>query len=152
MRKLGLPKMVGGGFGTVFKITADGTVVPSVPLSYLTLWPDGGQQPGVSTLNAIPDGTLYGTTMFGGIANPSCMTGGGYTGCGTVYNLQPSSRNPGAPSNFWKESVLYDFKGGTDGATPYGALLICDKAGNLHGTAFGGGTGKCPGSTLGCAP
>jgi hypothetical protein len=29
------------------------TVVPSVPLGYLTLWPYGGQQPGVSTLNAI---------------------------------------------------------------------------------------------------
>ena len=29
------------------------TVVPPAPLGYLTLWPDGGQQPGVSTLNAI---------------------------------------------------------------------------------------------------
>ncbi len=29
------------------------TVVPSVPLGYLTLWPDGSQQPGVSTLNAV---------------------------------------------------------------------------------------------------
>src|SRR5271165_2339511 len=29
------------------------TVVPPAPLGYLTLWPDGGKQPGVSTLNAI---------------------------------------------------------------------------------------------------
>ena len=29
------------------------TVVPPAPLGYLTLWPDGGQQPAVSTLNAI---------------------------------------------------------------------------------------------------
>ena len=28
------------------------TVVPSVPLGYLTLWPDGAGQPNVSTLNA----------------------------------------------------------------------------------------------------
>ena len=33
------------------------TVVPIVPLQYLTLWPDGLQQPVVSTLNA-PDGTV----------------------------------------------------------------------------------------------
>jgi len=33
------------------------TVVPSVPLGYLTLWPDGGSEPLVSTLNAI-DGAV----------------------------------------------------------------------------------------------
>ena len=33
------------------------TVVPPGPLGYLTLWPDGGMQPGVSTLNAI-DGAI----------------------------------------------------------------------------------------------
>jgi hypothetical protein len=33
------------------------TVVPSAPLGYLTLWPDGSQQPVVSTLNAI-DGAV----------------------------------------------------------------------------------------------
>ena len=33
------------------------TVVPSVTLGYLTLWPDGGKQPGVSTLNAL-DGAV----------------------------------------------------------------------------------------------
>src|SRR5271165_1737062 len=33
------------------------TVVPSEPLGYLTLWPDGGSRPWVSTLNA-PDGAV----------------------------------------------------------------------------------------------
>jgi hypothetical protein len=33
------------------------TVVPSTHLGYLTLWPDGEQQPVVSTLNA-PDGVI----------------------------------------------------------------------------------------------
>ena len=33
------------------------TVVPPGPLGYLTLWPDGGTQPGVSTLNSL-DGAI----------------------------------------------------------------------------------------------
>jgi len=33
------------------------TVVPSGPLGYLALWPDGGPQPLVSTLNAV-DGAI----------------------------------------------------------------------------------------------
>jgi len=37
-----------------------------------------------------------------------------------------------------KESVLYRFKGGSDGAGP-GASLIADKAGNLYGTTVNGG-------------
>ena len=32
---------------------SNATVVPPHPLGYLTLWPDGQQQPGVSTLNAV---------------------------------------------------------------------------------------------------
>jgi hypothetical protein len=33
------------------------TVVPQAPLGYLTLWPDGQQQPEASTLNAT-DGSI----------------------------------------------------------------------------------------------
>jgi serine protease len=35
----------------------NGTVVPSGPLAFLTLWPHGQAQPNVSTLNAI-DGAI----------------------------------------------------------------------------------------------
>src|SRR5271165_1225063 len=38
-----------------------------------------------------------------------------------------------------KESVLYHFKGGSDGATP-SASLVADVAGNLYGTTASGGT------------
>ena len=43
--------------GTAQAYVFNATVVPSGPLGYLTLWPDGQNQPGVSTLNAV-DGTV----------------------------------------------------------------------------------------------
>jgi hypothetical protein len=39
-----------------------------------------------------------------------------------------------------KETVLYSFTGGSDGASPY-AGLIRDSSNNLYGTAVGGGRG-----------
>ncbi len=38
-------------------LVSNATVVPSGQLGYLTLWPDGGSQPVVSTLNSL-DGTI----------------------------------------------------------------------------------------------
>ena len=70
------------------------------------------------------DGTLYGTTVFGGT-----------TGNGTVYALQPTG---GAA---YTETVLYDFQGGlTDGANPVAGLLA-DNQGGFYGTTAGGGVG-----------
>jgi uncharacterized repeat protein (TIGR03803 family) len=66
-------------------------------------------------------GNLYGTTYEGGTRN-EC----------TVFKLTPNG------SGGWTESVIYSFKGEGDGAVPY-AGLIFDQAGNLYGTAFGGG-------------
>jgi len=59
---------------------------------------------------------------------------------GGVYQLAPPAKKDGA----WTESVLYVFKGNTegDGATPEGGLVI-DAAGNLYGTTAYGGTGNC---------
>jgi hypothetical protein len=44
---------------------------------------------------------------------------------------------PGAHGS-WKESVLYTFTGGKDGAIPVGGVIL-DSAGNLLGTTFVGG-------------
>ena len=78
-------------------------------------------------------GNLYGVTSDGG----------------GVYQLAPPAQQGGA----WTETVLYVFKGNTegDGATPAGGLVI-DVAGNLYGTTAYGGTGNCVllGILVGC--
>ena len=131
------------GQGTAFMLS------PGNPAWTLTpLYAFSGLTDGAAPYAAVvfgPDGSLYGTTGFGGVDGP-CMTGGGFTGCGTVFNLKnPALQNhTGAPSGFWTETVLYDFLGLKDGAIPYGARLIFDAAGNLYGTAFGGGSTNCP--------
>jgi uncharacterized repeat protein (TIGR03803 family) len=81
-------------------------------------------------------GNLYGTTAQGGLAGGCSDT----NGCGTVFRLTPAKGQ-------WKETVLYVFKGGSDGATPL-AGLIFDAAGNLYGTTEFGGNLTC--STFGC--
>ena len=65
-------------------------------------------------------GSVYGTT-----------TVGGDFGEGSVYELTPSNGE-------WVGSVLHGFTGGSDGAIPFSGL-IADNAGNLYGTAGGGG-------------
>jgi uncharacterized repeat protein (TIGR03803 family) len=75
-----------------------------------------GQAPDAGlVLDAV--GNLYGTTNAGGAH-----------GYGTVFKLSPTGR----------ETVLYSFMGGADGANPW-ASLILDKTGNLYGTTYGGG-------------
>ena len=51
---------------------------------------------------------------------------------------------PGSDARAANYTVLHDFKGGTDGAVPRGAL-IPDNSGNLYGITEAGGTGKCSG-------
>lgn len=63
-------------------------------------------------------GNIYGTT-----------TGGGTSGYGTVFELV-------APK--YKEKVLWSFNG-TDGAVPYGGLIL-DTSSNLYGTTQLGGS------------
>jgi uncharacterized repeat protein (TIGR03803 family) len=67
-------------------------------------------------------GNLYGTT-----------NNGGPEGYGYVYELSPSSYG-------WTRTILYTFKGGTDGNQPSEyEKLIFDKHGNLYGTTILGG-------------
>ncbi len=104
------------GAGTVFMMTPKG--VETVLYSF-TDTPDGAG-PGSSGLVADAAGNLYGATQEGGAF-----------GDGTIYEI-------GAGGG---ESVLYSFSGGNDGSFPNGTLAI-DSAGNLYGTASGGGVGN----------
>jgi hypothetical protein len=82
-------------------------------------------------------GNLYGTTAYGG--GGGCILLGTNVGCGTVYELSPPAQKGGA----WRETVLYSFKGDSDGQLPVGDLAF-DKQGNLYGaTQYGGGYGSC---------
>jgi uncharacterized repeat protein (TIGR03803 family) len=86
-------------------------------------------------LIADSQGNLYGTTSYNG----------GKYGYGNVFKLSRTG-------NTWKETVLYDFKGKTDGAWPLDSLIF-DKSGNLYGTAESGGQGRCVkdgNNVLGC--
>ena len=86
-------------------------------------------------------GNLYGTTQIGGAMSklPQCPV----FGCGTVFELSPSSGG-------WKETVLYKFSGGSDGAGPRSPVLF-DAHGNLLGATGQGGGGHCnTGSGTGC--
>lgn len=69
---------------------------------------------------------FYGTTAGGG--NGTGCQGLSDQGCGTVYKITPKG----------KESVLYAFAGGCDGALPFGTLLIGNQ-GFIYGTTSYGG-------------
>lgn len=154
----------GTGCGTVFKLDPEGNYIA---LYSFTGGTDGANSSG--DLIRDNDGNLYGTTTYGGTSNygvvfevdPSgkettlySFTGGadgvgpfaglvrdengnlygttafgGASGAGVVFKVDPSG----------KETVLYTFTGGADGANPYGDL-IRDPDGNLYGTTYGGGT------------
>jgi uncharacterized repeat protein (TIGR03803 family) len=73
------------------------------------------------------NGTLYSTTQGGGAG---CVSG---DGCGTVFGVTTSG----------SEHVVYSFKGGSDGATPFASLIAVN--GKLYGTTYGGGSTRCAG-------
>jgi uncharacterized repeat protein (TIGR03803 family) len=112
----------GGGdydLGTVFKVTPGGS---KTTLHSFAGGIDDGEGPN-GDLIADADGTLYGTTVSGGVGNCD-------GGCGTVFKLTPEG----------EESVLYMFTGGPglEGANP-AAGLIMGPDGNFYGTTYGGG-------------
>lgn len=78
-------------------------------------------------------GNLYGTTYGGGVNRDDCDVS--LVGCGRVFELTP------AANGTWTEKTLHLFNG-KDGANPRAGVVL-DTAGNLYGTTYWGGKGKC---------
>ncbi len=114
-----------GNNGTVFKLTPPTKGQTAWTESVLYSFKGGGD--GATPIGGLiaDSGALYGTTAGGGSGNN-----------GTVFKLTPPAKGQTA----WTESLLYSFKGGSDGATPI-AGLIADNSGALYGTTQQGGSG-----------
>lgn len=120
----------GGAYnsGTVFKLTP-----PSVPggaWAESVIYSFGlqaGDGVGPNGLNFGRDGSLYGTTVYGGLF-----------GVGTGFQLKQASNGS------WTEKILYTFTGSSDGSEPMygGGSLISDVKGNLYGETVFGGSGN----------
>jgi uncharacterized repeat protein (TIGR03803 family) len=100
--------------GTVFQVTPTGT--ETVLHSFANDGTDGYRPYAGLTIDT--KGNLYGTTYSGGVNN-----------FGTVFKVTPSGT----------ETVLYSFKGGTDGCNPYGNGIILGKKAVLYGATPGCG-------------
>ena len=116
------------GAGTIFKITPTGTLTTLYRFCAQKNCSDGVAP---TALTQAADGSLYGTTHYGGGVN--C---GSATGCGTVFKITPSGTL----------TTLYRFCSQSncpDGANPSpGPVQATD--GNFYGTtAFGGVTNGC---------
>lgn len=106
----------GGGFGTVFKLSAAGEMT--------LLHSFSGNPDGVNPYAGLvrdAAGNLYGTTFYGG-----------QSGYGSVFRISKAG----------KFTILHSFNSTPDGAHPIGGL-VRDKDGNLYGTTSGGGDASC---------
>jgi uncharacterized repeat protein (TIGR03803 family) len=113
--------------GTVYKITASGTLTTLYNFCSLTDCADGYAP---SPLVLATDGSFYGVTTGGG-PNANCAFGGGI-GCGTFFRITPSGAL----------TTLYSFCSETECADGYGpfAGLVQGTDGNFYGTTFKGGS------------
>jgi uncharacterized repeat protein (TIGR03803 family) len=107
------------GAGTVYKLTPAGSGYQEQVIYTFQGIYDGANP--ASRLIAGKNGTLYGTTERGG--------GPGYFG--TVFALKPTGKG-------YRESIIYAFQGGSDGAFPASGLALASD-GALYGTTIEGG-------------
>jgi uncharacterized repeat protein (TIGR03803 family) len=91
-------------------------------------------------LSMDPAGNLWGVAILGGTGQ--CYALPNPTGCGIVFELT-------LVAGRWDFKVIYNFRGGTDGAFPAGSLMF-DASGNVYGTTAGGGGSDWNCTYLGC--
>jgi uncharacterized repeat protein (TIGR03803 family) len=117
----------GSGCGVVFKITEHGTESVVHDFAYGLKGSTDGAYPKAGVVMDA-SGNVFGTTNAGGSRD-----------YGTVFELTNSG-----------ETILHDFTGGPDGASPTGGALALDHKGNLYGAPTYGGDSNCPQQTGGC--
>ena len=108
------------GNGAVFELSPNGSGGWNETVLYSFTGGADGQYPDLSYVIFDGLGNLYTTASYGGTH-----------GDGVAFELSPVGTS-------WTETVLYNFAGGTDGATPLGGLIV-DPVGNLYGTTYGNG-------------
>lgn len=121
----------GNGVGVVFRLSRAGSGWVLTPLHEFQGEPNDGSNPSSRVIIG-PDGSLYGTTVFGG-----------QYGGGTIYRLRPQPRACASFSCPWEETILHSFCSQlycTDGKSPAPGALVFDQAGNLYGTTIFGGS------------
>lgn len=107
--------------GTVFSISTEGKETVRY---FFGSNKDDGISPSSKLVNV--GGTLYGTTLNGGI--------GGVTGNGTIFSVTAGGKEA-------KEAVIYRFKNGSDGSCAFNCYLT-NFSGTLYGTAYSGGENR----------
>jgi uncharacterized repeat protein (TIGR03803 family) len=127
----------GGGCGIVYELSPPAQPGDPWTRTIIYTFQGGydGYRPGEVTFG--PNGSLYGTTQFGGVAGVHCQGGSrDFVGCGTVFELTP----PAKPGGKWTKTILHNFPAyAGDGLTPTPDVIF-DSQGNLYGAAGGGGT------------
>ena len=112
------------GSGAVYELARKGTGWVFTPLYDFQGGSDGAYP--YARVVFGPDGSLYGTTAFGGNGS-----------LGTVFRLRPQGTTCRTTPCGWNETVLFAFDG-SNGNQPVGDLVM-DGAGNLYGaTSYAG--------------
>ncbi len=114
-----------GNAGTVFKLTPKGSAWVLTPLYDFKGFSDA-DEPEARVIFG-PDGSLYGTTIFGGLQ----YCDNGEVTCGTVFNVRPTPTACKTVLCSWAETILYPFTGGNDGANPTSEVTF-DASGNMY--------------------
>ena len=113
--------LVGGKYndGTIFHVTppATGTGWKFAVLQQLGATSTDSMQPNAGVVRDPSTGVYYGTSSTGGASSK-----------GTVFSLRA------VKGGGWQKTILYSFRGGNDGATPLGKVIIAAD-GSLYGTA-----------------
>ena len=123
---------VPSGYGTVFRISPNGSMARIYAFSGAYATPSDGDDPNAPVIQG-RDGNFYGTTLYGG-TGPSDAD----DGCGIVFRVSPAG----------VETNLYSFPYYVNGGFPT-AGLVQGYDGNFYGTTSSGGAYAYSGGSFG---